>query len=359
MEGIARNCSLSSTSSTDRRYRRKHNPFVFFMSLRDSGQCAADDVPLTQLPGDLATASHTPNYAYIVPNQCNDAHDSCASDDPDGLKRADAFLKEWVPRILNSPAFRSDGLLIVTFDEADADSTSCCGEQPGPAAPQPGSEGPIPGPGGGATGAVLVSPFIKPGTVTANAYNHYSLLRSVEDFFGVAHLAFASRAGPAPFGTDVFTNPHAAGGSASSGAGSGSGASGTGPRPACRASSQPQTRFSSRRRTTRRRIELRGGALELGCSEPGGRPAVRVVLLSVARRVGRRCRFLRADGTATTARSCRRPLELLARGARSWRVLLKGRFAAGRYVARVRAIDVDGHRERTTSARNELGFTVG
>jgi hypothetical protein len=202
MEGIDRNCSLASKSSTDPKYGRKHNPFVFFRSLRDSGQCAANDVSLRELPADLATTERTPNYAFIVPNQCNDAHDSCAADDPDGLKWADAFLKRWVPRILASPAFRADGLLIVTFDEAETDSSACCKERPGPAARRPGGDGP----GGGLIGAVLVSPFIAPGTVSANPYNHYSLLRSVEDLFGLEHLGYARPSGTKSFGPDVYTN---------------------------------------------------------------------------------------------------------------------------------------------------------
>jgi hypothetical protein len=61
------------------------------------------------------------------------------------------------------------------------------------------------GPGGGRTGAVLLSRFIKPGTVSKVPYNHYSLLRSVEDVFGLPHLGYAGRAGLASFGRDVFT----------------------------------------------------------------------------------------------------------------------------------------------------------
>jgi hypothetical protein len=67
---------------------------------------------------------------------------------------------------------------------------------------------PVPGPagaGGGQTGAVLLSPLIKPGTVTTVSYNHYSYLRSIEDLFGLAHLGYAAQPGLASFGTDIFT----------------------------------------------------------------------------------------------------------------------------------------------------------
>jgi len=63
------------------------------------------------------------------------------------------------------------------------------------------------GPGGGRIGAVLVSRFIKPGTVSKTAYNHYSLLKSIEDFFGLDHLGYAGQKDLKTFGKDVFTQP--------------------------------------------------------------------------------------------------------------------------------------------------------
>jgi hypothetical protein len=65
----------------------------------------------------------------------------------------------------------------------------------------------IVGPGGGRIGAVLVSRYIKEGTVSEVPYNHYSLLRSVEDFFGLEHLGYAGRNGLNSFADDVFTQP--------------------------------------------------------------------------------------------------------------------------------------------------------
>ena len=97
---------------------------------------------------------------------------------PGGLAAIDGFLRKWVPLITDSPAFRADGMLIVTFDESDhggaRGSAACCGERPLPGAKyQPGFNGP----GGGRIGAVVLSPFVKPGTVSTVAYNHYALLR--------------------------------------------------------------------------------------------------------------------------------------------------------------------------------------
>jgi hypothetical protein len=176
-------------------YAARHDPFVYFRSITDSPSCASNVVDLSELSGDLASGSTTRNLTYITPNLCNDAHDSpCVDGRPGGLVTADQWLKTWVPKILASPAYKKDGLLVVTFDEADTASTdganACCGEGPGPNSPLPG----LYGLGGGRTGTVLVSPFIKPGTINDTAYNHYSLLRTIENTFGLAPLGYAQDA---------------------------------------------------------------------------------------------------------------------------------------------------------------------
>jgi hypothetical protein len=186
-------------------YAAKHNPFVYFHAVIDSRSCRQHDVPLTKLPAALRSARRTPNFTFIVPSLCHDGHDRpCKNGEPGSLESADAFLREWVPRITKSAAFRNDGMLIITFDEAlSIDATACCDEPAGPNAAHPG----VNGPGGGRTGAVVLSPFIRPGTVSDEPYNHYALLRTVEDLFGLPHLGFAGRPGLRTFGADVFTRP--------------------------------------------------------------------------------------------------------------------------------------------------------
>jgi hypothetical protein len=184
-------------------YAARHNPFVYFHSIIDSPACAQNVVDLSALASDLSLTSTTPNLSYITPNLCNDAHDSpCVDGRPGGLATADEWLRMWVPKILASPAFTHDGLLVVTFDEADTGqpggADACCGEGPGPNSPLPG----IYGMGGGRTGTVLVSPFISPGSFNDTAYNHYSLLRTIEDLFGVPPLGYAQTV--RGFGLDVW-----------------------------------------------------------------------------------------------------------------------------------------------------------
>jgi hypothetical protein len=190
-------------------YAARHNPFVYFHSIIEFNTCEKNVVDLTHLRGDLKHERTTPNYAFITPNLCNDGHDApCVNGKPGGLKSADAFLKRRVPAILHSPAYQNRGLLMVLFDEADpgpggdADATACCDEQPGPNTPNPG--GPTIGPGGGKVGAVMLSPCIKPGTVNRTPYNHYSMLRSVEDNFGLSHLGYAGQQGLEPFGSKTL-----------------------------------------------------------------------------------------------------------------------------------------------------------
>jgi hypothetical protein len=188
-------------------YAARHNPFVYFHSIIDRPTCAQNDVPLDRLDSDLQSASTTPSYSFITPNLCHDGHDApCVDGEPGGLASADAFLQEWVPRITSSPAFRKNGVLIVTFDEAEVgdaatDTRACCHEPTGPNTPMPG----IVGPGGGRTGTVVLGPGVRAGTVSDEPYNHYSLLRTFEDLFGLTHLGFAGQAGLRAFGGDVFT----------------------------------------------------------------------------------------------------------------------------------------------------------
>lgn len=186
-------------------YADKHNPFVYFHAIVDSPRCATHVVPLEPLARDLAREATTPNYVYITPNLCHDGHDHpCRTGEPGGLESSDAFLQHWVPLIMRSPAYRRDGLIIITWDEApSAHKEACCNEPTGPNTTAPGAGGP----GGGRTGAVLLSRFIKPGTVSDTPYNHYSQLRSVEDIFGLPHLGYAGQSDLVAFGRDVYTAP--------------------------------------------------------------------------------------------------------------------------------------------------------
>lgn len=186
-------------------YATRHNPFMYFHSvIDDPSYCAAHVVDSSALTGDLASIATTPNLTYLTPNLCHDGHDApCVDGQPGGLTSADQWLKATVPTILNSPAFQKDGLLLITFDESDgpqSDASACCGEGPGPNTPLPG----ITGLGGGRVGALALSPFVRPGSLSSTPYNHYSMLASIEDLFGQAPLGYAAQPRLNRFGLDVY-----------------------------------------------------------------------------------------------------------------------------------------------------------
>jgi hypothetical protein len=211
----ALNRDMTQNATARDQYAARHNPFVYFHSLIDSGLCRNHVVPLTALRHDLKHAKTTPQFAFITPNLCNDGHDiNCAGPDAKGshkggLASVDNFLSVWVPRIQHSPAWHKGSLLFVTADESEADDASaCCGEKPGPTNPLPG----IFGPGGGKIGTLVIGRCIAKGKRVATPYNHYSLLRSLEDLYGIrtggtdghGHLGFAAASGLRTFGHDLF-----------------------------------------------------------------------------------------------------------------------------------------------------------
>jgi hypothetical protein len=184
-------------------YATRHNPFVYFRSIVDHpAYCRAHVVALSHLSADLGSVATTPALSYITPDLCHDGHDvTCKDGGPGGLAAVDQWMRTWIPLIRQSPAYRADGMIVITADESDDSATSCCGETAGPNAAHPG----ITGPGGGRVGALVISPFAGQGTTSDRAYNQYSLLATLEDLYGVPRLGFA-RTVPRVFGSDVFTS---------------------------------------------------------------------------------------------------------------------------------------------------------
>ena len=231
------------------------NPFVYFDSIGKTA-CGKDDVALTQLATDLKSAKTTPSFSYIVPSPCDDGDDQpCAPGAQAGLAAADRFLRGVVPEIEASPAYADGGMIAITFDQApqtgpDADSSSCCDnptQYPNlptttttttatpttpttntstvttagsttvpyaiappttttpttttpttttPTATTPASEQTgqtTPTGGGGEVGLLLITKYVKPNsTDTLDYFNHYSLLSSIEQLFGLKRLGYAT-----------------------------------------------------------------------------------------------------------------------------------------------------------------------
>jgi hypothetical protein len=191
--------TLATPPGTSGAYATFRNPFVYFSGLVESPSCATDDVGLGSLDADLASAGRTPSLSYIVPDRCHDGSPGpCPGGGAGGLPAADALLAQIVPKILASRAYKQGGLLVITTDEAPstgelADSSSCCGQPRYPNLPSPtGVAAALPPEGGGQVGALLLSPFVKARTISQQPYNHYSLLRTIEDLFSLKHLGYAA-----------------------------------------------------------------------------------------------------------------------------------------------------------------------
>jgi hypothetical protein len=194
-------------------YATFRNPFLYFHSVIDGAACAADDVGIDQLDRDLSSAHGAPSLSYIVPSLCDDGNPTpCAPGRPGGLVPTEAFLRRVVPRILASKSYKHGGLLVITVDQAPAsgayaDSSSCCGQPAFPALPLPPA---LPGggtarpTGGGQVGALLLSPYVKAGTTSQETFNHFSLLRTIEDLFGLRHLGYAALPKVEAFGASVL-----------------------------------------------------------------------------------------------------------------------------------------------------------
>ena len=171
-ENVPAGCFAGSSAKGGRdgsgEYRRKHAPAISFTAISGDAQRCRRIEDLTAFrPG--AT-----DYALIIPNQCHAAHD-CS------LVTADAWLSGVVPPILESAAYRDGGVLFVTFDEDAGDD-----------------------PGGGHIATIVLSPYVRPGTRTTTPYDHYSLLRTIEDAWGLDCLAHACDARPMG---DLFSPP--------------------------------------------------------------------------------------------------------------------------------------------------------
>jgi phospholipase C len=177
-------------------YADRHNPFIYFPDIvGDDARCKQHDVPYSQLAGDLAR-NRLPQFAFVTPDTCHDGHDdTCSDGQPGGLVAADLWLSQQVPALLDYLRHHN-GLLLITFDEnespVDGELPGCCTGGPG------GTAG-----FGGRIGLLALGTGIPGGRVVPTAYDHMSLLRTIEDSFSISeHLNNASTASPM---VDVLT----------------------------------------------------------------------------------------------------------------------------------------------------------
>jgi len=159
MESMPSPCFVGDSGQ----YAQKHDPWIYYNDIRTNiARCAAHVVPFTQFGTDMASGS-VPNFVWITPNMCNDMHD-CS------VGTGDTWLSQQVPTILNSSAYKNNGALFIVWDEGTTNA-GCCTDA-----------------AGGRVAMLVISPLGKPGLKSSVPEPHYSLLRTIEDSWGLARL---------------------------------------------------------------------------------------------------------------------------------------------------------------------------
>lgn len=172
LQGLPQDGSQTDYAGT---YGKKHNPFMLNSDLLADKKQLANVRTLAGLEQDLKLGQ-TANFNFIVPDVCHDMHGApeCRGRralDQDG----DAFVAGWTKRIMASPSWTNGAAIVITFDEGGG------GDAVG---------------GGGKVATIVVTPDGPRGVVSRASYNHYSLLRTLQDGFGLPLLRGAKTAAP-------------------------------------------------------------------------------------------------------------------------------------------------------------------
>jgi acid phosphatase len=147
------------------RYAKKHDPFVYFRDVAAAPKRLRRVVPLPMFGKDLAGGT-LPDYSLVVPDLCNDMHD-CP------VAAGDRWLARFLALLLRNSQLRG-GAVFVVFDESDDSDVG----------------------GGGIVPAIVAGPLVRPGASSAAVFDHYSLLRTIEDGWGLPLLGQSGRATP-------------------------------------------------------------------------------------------------------------------------------------------------------------------
>jgi phosphatidylinositol-3-phosphatase len=170
-------------------YERKHNPFVSYLDVQSNPARMANVVDLSQLDTDLASGN-VADYNFIAPDQCHDMHGRAATAaDPCDFSQVqsliatgDTFLKDLVGKITSSPSWNGNSVIFITWDESDftgsgpfgfGDTSGCCDANPG----------------GGHVVTLTISHSANAPRQSSVAYNHYSILTTIQQGWGLGCLA--------------------------------------------------------------------------------------------------------------------------------------------------------------------------
>jgi hypothetical protein len=159
LEGYPGNCFTGASVGN---YVRKHNPFISFLNIQTNPtRCNQHLVGAGEIDKDIANGT-LPDYSIYVPDLRNDGHDT-------GLAFADSWFKTIFFPILKDQRFMQDMLVVATFDESHTKSAN-------------------------SIYTAFYGDAVIPQSSSNLPYNHYSLLRTIEDVFGLGTLGLRDRA---------------------------------------------------------------------------------------------------------------------------------------------------------------------
>ena len=178
------NGNLLASSCGNQLYERKHDPFVSYADVQNNPARMANIVDFSQFSTDLAT-QNVPDFSWISPDQCNDMHgrgappsDPCSfSNEQLLISAGDTFLNNTVSAIMNSQAWNGNSVIIITWDETEFpfnDTSGCCDANPG----------------GGHVITLTISHSDHSARSSNVAYNHYSMLATIEGGWNLGCLDF-------------------------------------------------------------------------------------------------------------------------------------------------------------------------
>ena len=178
-------------------YAQKHDPFMYFASIRNNPARMQQIVPFSQFGQDMQSNT-VPNFVWISPDVCNDMHGAPSCSSYDGLiATGDSFVRSTVQIIMHSTAWKAGAAIVITWDENDGGSGGCCKSPTG-------ANGAILG---GADVPLIVVTSQGPHHIVLSAmtYNHYSLLATIEHIWNLGCIANTCGMGGSSLLTPLFT----------------------------------------------------------------------------------------------------------------------------------------------------------
>jgi phosphatidylinositol-3-phosphatase len=181
------NTNKLADSAGNQLYERKHDPFVSYLDVQTNPERMENIVGFSRLDSDL-DHNTVPDLAWISPDQCHDMHGRASSDPndlcsfshvQDLIRAGDTFLRQTVDEITESRAWKGNSVIFITWDESDfpfGDTSGCC-------------DAPV-GAGGGHVVTLVISHQVHEARTSEDAFNHYSMLATIEDAWNLGCLGF-------------------------------------------------------------------------------------------------------------------------------------------------------------------------